>query len=108
MKDQPKTPEERGAWPEPPGLDNFSEPVEVSIILERPIYDWLSAYVMIDEGCTSFTASVERTLETFIRALAKDGIDLDFVKNNLVPVEFDQKIEWPKFECDDDDWPEIW
>lgn len=94
MKGSPKNPKERGAWPEQPGTKNFDDPVEVTIMLERPVYEWLAKYLTTDEGCTSFTASVEETFSTFIRALAKDGLDLDFVKNHLAPQDFTEKIDW--------------
>ena len=93
MDKLPNTPEERGAFPHGIGHDNFDDPIKILIKLERPIYDWLASYITTEEGCTSFTDSIERTIETLIRALASDGLDLDFVKNQLAPEEFTKKIE---------------
>lgn len=82
MTDTPKT---HGAWPEDIGVYNHNDPIKLTITLERKTHALLCAYVGSEKWNTSFTGSIEQTIETLIRGLVSDGIDLDFIKDNLAP-----------------------
>lgn len=82
---EPKTPAERGAWPEPVGTMNFDEPVEVLVTLERSTYQWLADFVA-GEGSSSFTPSVEGAIDTLIRA-AKGELEFDWLQTMVFNVE---------------------
>lgn len=90
MKKQPETPREAAIWPELEEIDHHDQPVNVMIRLEKPVYDWLKRYV--EEHNSSVFSSFERSVETLIRAMAKD----DWTLERLASVVDDNgEIKWP-------------
>ena len=80
-KKRPTTALERGSWPEKPGQTFYEDPIEITIRLDRPVYEWLENFVA--DSANSFFPSVEGAITTAIRGLMGDdhphGLHAEFV-----------------------------
>lgn len=72
---------QRAHHPEPVGNVLYDRPFEVLITLEYPVWEFLHKIA----GSSEWSHTVEGTIESIIRAFAKDNVDCDFLRAEINP-----------------------
>lgn len=67
LKPKPTNARERGSWPEVPTDIGFEDPVAVTIVMEREIYQWLADFVAASDN--PYFCTVEEAITTSTRAM---------------------------------------